>query len=630
MRSHLCGEINETLDGQSVTLCGWVDRRRDLGGLIFISLRDHAGIVQVVAEPDSAAFAAAGRLRNEYCVRIRGVVRMRPASQWNESMATGKIEVLAAEVEVLNAAAPIPLLMTDEDGEEIRLRYRYLDLRRPRMQKNIRIRAKLNQSIHRHLDGRGFLEIETPILTRATPEGARDYLVPSRVQAGKFFALPQSPQLFKQLLMMAGMDRYYQIARCFRGEDLRADRQPEFTQLDMELSFVDEASVQDVAEDLIRAVFSDVRAVKLPTPFTRMRWKDALKNYGSDKPDLRYPMRLYSVDEHVSHVDFRVFSGPANADGQRVAALRVPGGADFSRKQIDQYTTFVARYGARGLAWIKVKDAAAGLAGLQSPIAKFLDDKAWKGIAAQTGVESGDLLFFGAGEWLQTSIFMGHLLVRCGKDLELASADWQPLWVTDFPMFEWDEDNKRYIATHHPFTAPQADSVDDLRAAPGGTLSRGYDMVLNGAEIGGGSIRIHKPEMQQAVFELLGIGKDEAEAKFGFLLEALRYGCPPHGGIAFGLDRIAALMAGEASIRDVIAFPKTTTAQCPLTDAPSVIATEQLDELHTEVKTPQDCSSQKTHTGYSPPNKSVVLALMTPSIQTPARACPVPLTLDPQ
>jgi len=590
MRSHLCGEINETLDGQSVTLCGWVDRRRDLGGLIFISLRDHAGIVQVVAEPDSAAFAAAGRLRNEYCVRIRGVVRMRPASQWNESMATGKIEVLAAEVEVLNAAAPIPLLMTDEDGEEIRLRYRYLDLRRPRMQKNIRIRAKLNQSIHRHLDGRGFLEIETPILTRATPEGARDYLVPSRVQAGKFFALPQSPQLFKQLLMMAGMDRYYQIARCFRDEDLRADRQPEFTQLDMELSFVDEAGVQEVAEDLIRAVFSDVLAVKLPTPFTRMRWKDALENYGSDKPDLRYPMRLYSVDEHVSHVDFRVFSGPANADGQRVAALRVPGGADFSRKQIDQYTTFVARYGARGLAWIKVKDAAAGLAGLQSPIAKFLDDKAWKGIAAQTGVESGDLLFFGAGEWLQTSVFMGHLLVRCGQDLELSVAGWQPLWVTDFPMFEWDEDNHRYTAMHHPFTAPQADSADDLRAAPGGTLSRGYDMVLNGAEIGGGSIRIHKPEMQQAVFELLGIAKDEAEAKFGFLLEALRYGCPPHGGIAFGLDRIAALMAGEASIRDVIAFPKTTTAQCPLTDAPSVIATEQLDELHIEVKTPRDCS----------------------------------------
>ncbi len=585
MRSHLCGEINETLDGQSVTLCGWVDRRRDLGGLIFIGLRDHAGIVQVVVEPDSPAFADAERLRNEFCVRISGTVRMRPESQWNESMATGKIEMVAEQVELLNASAPIPLLMTDEDGEEIRLRYRYLDLRRQRMQKNMRIRAKLNQSIHRALDGQGFSEFETPILTRATPEGARDYLVPSRVQAGKFFALPQSPQLFKQLLMMAGMDRYYQIARCFRDEDLRADRQPEFTQLDMELSFVDEAGVQAAAEDLIRSVFSDVLEVKLPASFPRMTWKEALEQYGSDKPDLRYPMRLYSVDEHVSHIDFRVFSGPANAEGQRVAALRVPGGADFSRKKIDEYTAFVARYGAKGLAWIKVNDAEAGLEGLQSPIVKFLDDKAWNGIAAQTGVESGDMLFFGAGDWLQTSTFMGHLLVRCGQDLELASAGWQPLWVTDFPMFEWDEDNNRYVAMHHPFTAPQADSADDLRATPASALSRGYDMVLNGAEIGGGSIRIHKPEMQQAVFELLGIGREEAGAKFGFLLEALKYGCPPHGGIAFGLDRIAALMAGEASIRDVIAFPKTTTAQCPLTDAPSVLADEQLDELHIEVKT---------------------------------------------
>ncbi len=585
MRSHLCGDINETLDGQSVTLCGWVDRRRDLGGLLFIGLRDHAGIVQIVVEPDSPAFADAERLRNEYCVRIRGAVRMRPESQWNASMATGKIEILAQAVELLNASAPMPLLMTDEDGEEIRLRYRYLDLRRPRMQKNMRIRAKLNQSIHRYLDGQGFSEFETPILTKATPEGARDYLVPSRVQAGKFFALPQSPQLFKQLLMMAGMDRYYQIARCFRDEDLRADRQPEFTQLDMELSFVDEAGVQAVAEDLIRSVFNAVLAVRLPTSFPRMTWRNALENYGSDKPDLRYPMCLQSVDEHVSHVDFRVFSGPANAAGQRVAALRVPGGAVFSRKQIDEYTALVARYGAKGLAWIKVNDAATGLAGLQSPIAKFLDDKAWNGIATQTGVESGDLLFFGAGDWLQTSTFMGHLLVRCGQDLDLASADWQPLWVTDFPMFEWDEGEQRYVATHHPFTAPLAESADDLRAAPAGALSRGYDIVLNGTEIGGGSIRIHKPEMQQAVFELLGIGKDEAMAKFGFLLEALKYGCPPHGGIAFGLDRIAALMAGETSIRDVIAFPKTTTAQCPLTDAPSEIATATLDELHIEVKT---------------------------------------------
>lgn len=585
MRSHLCGEINETLEGQSVTLCGWVDRRRDLGGLIFIGLRDIAGIIQVVVEPDSPAFADAERLRNEYCVRIRGTVRMRPDSQWNESMATGKVELVAEEVELLNASAPIPLLMTDEDGEEIRLRYRYLDLRRERMQRNMRIRSELNQAIHRALDAHGFSEFETPILTKATPEGARDYLVPSRVQPGKFFALPQSPQLFKQLLMMAGMDRYYQIARCFRDEDLRADRQPEFTQLDMELSFVDESGVQAVAEDLIRSVFSDVLEVELPASFPRMTWHEALEEYGSDKPDLRYPMRLHSVDKHVAHIDFRVFSGPANADGQRVAALRVPGGATFSRKKIDELTAFAARYGAKGLAWIKVNDADSGLGGLQSPIAKFLDDKAWSGIAVQTGVESGDLLLFGAGDWLTTSTFMGHLLVRCGEILELAADGWEPLWVTDFPMFEWDEDNERYSAMHHPFTAPLSDSADDLRANPAETLSKGYDMVLNGAEIGGGSIRIHKPEMQQAVFELLGISEDEAQAKFGFLLEALKYGCPPHGGIAFGLDRVAALMAGEASIRDVIAFPKTTTAQCPLTDAPSAIGTAQLDELHIEVKT---------------------------------------------
>jgi len=585
MRSHLCGEINETLDGKHVTLCGWVDRRRDLGGLIFIGLRDNAGIVQVVVDPDSAAFVDAERLRNEYCVRIKGIVRMRPESQWNESMATGKIELVAEEVELLNASAPIPLLMTDEDGEEVRLRYRYLDLRRPRMQHNMRIRSKLNQAIHKHLDGHGFSEFETPILTKATPEGARDYLVPSRVHAGQFFALPQSPQLFKQLLMMAGMDRYYQIARCFRDEDLRADRQPEFTQLDMELSFVDESGVQDAAEKLVQAVFKDVLDVELPAVFPRMTWTDAMEEYGSDKPDLRYPMRLHSVDEHVSHLDFRVFSGPANNDEQRVAVLKVPGGAKFSRKNIDEYTAFVARYGARGLAWIKVNDAEAGIAGLQSPVAKFLDDKAWSGIAAQTGVETGDLLFFGAGDWLQTSTFMGHLLVRCAGDLELAAEGWAPLWVTDFPMFEWDEESGRYTAMHHPFTAPHSDSADDLKANAATALSRGYDMVLNGAEIGGGSIRIHKPEMQQAVFELLGIGEEEAEAKFGFLLEALKYGCPPHGGIAFGLDRVAALMAGEGSIRDVIAFPKTTTAQCPLTDAPSPIGDKQLDELHIGVVT---------------------------------------------
>jgi aspartyl-tRNA synthetase len=585
MRSHLCGEINETMAGQTVTLCGWVDRRRDLGGLIFIGLRDNAGIVQVVVEPESAAFADAERLRNEYCVRIVGKVRLRPESQWNETMATGKIELVAEEVELLNASAPLPLMMTDDDGEEIRLRYRYLDLRRPRMQHNMRIRSKLNQAIHKHLDGHGFSEFETPILTKATPEGARDYLVPSRVNPGQFYALPQSPQLFKQLLMMAGMDRYYQIARCFRDEDLRADRQPEFTQLDMEMSFVDESGVQAAAEGLVRAVFRDVLQVELPEPFPRMTWRDAMEQYGSDKPDLRYPMSLHSVDEHVRHIDFRVFADPANDDEQRVAALRVPGGAQFSRKQIDEYTAYVARYGAKGLAWIKVNDVAAGIEGLQSPVAKFLDDKAWQGIAEQTGVQTGDLLFFGSGEWLKTSNFMGQLLVRCGEDLKLAREGWAPLWVTDFPMFEWDEESGRFMAMHHPFTAPQSDSAEELKANAARALSRGYDVVLNGAEIGGGSIRIHRPEMQQAVFELLGIGKEEAEAKFGFLLEALKYGCPPHGGIAFGLDRVAALMAGEASIRDVIAFPKTTTAQCPLTDAPSRIVDSQLKELHISVLT---------------------------------------------
>ena len=585
MRSHLCGEVNETMAGRSVTLCGWVDRRRDLGGLIFIGLRDNAGVVQVVVEPESPAFAGAERLRNEYCVRITGKVRMRPESQWNETMATGKIELVADEVELLNASAPLPLMMTDDDGEEIRLRYRYLDLRRPRMQRNMRIRARLNQAIHKHLDNNGFNEFETPILTKATPEGARDYLVPSRVNPGQFYALPQSPQLFKQLLMMAGMDRYYQIARCFRDEDLRADRQPEFTQLDMEMSFVDESGVQAAAEGLVRAVFRDVLEVELPDPFPRMTWRDAMEQYGSDKPDLRYPMCLHSVDAHVRHIEFRVFSDAANDDGQRVAALRVPGGAQFSRKQIDEYTAYVARYGAKGLAWIKVNDLGAGLEGLQSPVAKFLDDKAWQGIAAQTGVENGDLLFFGSGEWLKTSNFMGQLLVRCGEDLKLAKQGWAPLWVTDFPMFEWDEESGRFMAMHHPFTAPQSDSAEALKANAANALSRGYDVVLNGAEIGGGSIRIHRPEMQQAVFELLGIGKQEAEAKFGFLLEALKYGCPPHGGIAFGLDRVAALMAGEASIRDVIAFPKTTTAQCPLTDAPSNIVDSQLKELHIGVLT---------------------------------------------
>jgi aspartyl-tRNA synthetase len=580
MRTHLCGETDERLAGQPVTLCGWVDRRRDLGGLIFIGLRDRAGVVQVVVEPDSPVFADAESLRNEYCVRIGGTVRMRPESQWNEAMATGKIEVVADTVELLNASAPMPLLMTDEDGEEVRLKYRYLDLRRPRMQHNLRLRARLYRAIRHSLDDQGFTELDTPILTKATPEGARDYLVPARVQPGQFYALPQSPQLFKQLFMMAGMDRYYQIARCFRDEDLRADRQPEFTQLDIEMAFVEEPDVQNLSETMMREVFRETLDVELPDPFPRLTWRGAMERYGSDKPDLRIPLELVSVDEHVAHVEFRVFAGPANDEGSRVAALRVPGAAGLSRKQLDDYAGYAGRYGARGLAWIKVNDAAAGLDGLQSPIAKFLDEQAWQGISAATGAASGDLLFFGAGDWLTVSTFMGALLVKVGRDLGLVGEGWQPLWVTEFPMFEWDDDEGRFLAMHHPFTAPAGNDAEALAADPANALSKGYDMVLNGAEIGGGSIRIHRPEMQQAVFSLLGIGEKEAQQKFGFLLEALRYGCPPHGGIAFGLDRIAALMAGEESIRDVIAFPKTTTAQCLLTGAPSRVPEEQVAELH--------------------------------------------------
>jgi len=580
MRTHLCGEVNESLAGQSVTVCGWVDRRRDLGGLIFLGVRDVAGIVQVVIDPESAAFVAAEALRNEYCVRISGVVNLRPESQWNASMATGKIEISASAVELLNSSAPMPLMMTADDGEEVRLKYRYLDLRRPRMQKNLKLRARLYRAIRNFLDQAGFTEMETPILSRATPEGARDYLVPSRVHPGQFYALPQSPQLFKQLLMMAGMDRYYQIARCFRDEDLRADRQPEFTQLDIEMAFVDEAGVQDNAEKLIRQVFRDTLQVDLPHPFPRMTWREAMDRFGSDKPDLRIAGELVTVDEHVRQLEFKVFSGPTADAGSRVAALRVAGGAELSRKQIDDYALFVARYGAKGLAWIKVNDRGAGLQGLQSPIAKFLDEAAWQGIAHSTGVHSGDLLFFGAGDWLTVSNFMGQLRVRVAQDLKRIPEGWQPLWVTQFPMFEYDAEAQRYMAMHHPFTAPLQDGADALLSNPAEALSKGYDMVLNGAEIGGGSIRIHNPQLQQAVFTLLGIGEQEAQEKFGFLLDALKYGAPPHGGIAFGLDRIAALMSGEDSIREVIAFPKTTTAQCLLTSAPSHVSDLQLAELH--------------------------------------------------
>lgn len=580
MRTHLCGAINEDLISAAVTLCGWVDRRRDLGGLIFIRLRDTSGLLQVVVEPDSGAvFDTAGQLRNEYCVQVKGVVQMRPESQWNKAMATGKIEVVAEEIILFNASDPIPLLLSGEDGEDVRLRYRYLDLRQPHMQRNLRLRASLYRSIRSSLDQQGFTELETPILTRATPEGARDYLVPSRVHKGQFYALPQSPQIFKQLFMMAGMDRYYQIARCFRDEDLRADRQPEFTQLDMELSFVNEAGVQSVAEAMIRQAFADVLEVQLEAPFPYTTYRDAMQRYGTDKPDLRFEMPLVDIDELVKGVEFKVFAGPAADPASRVAALRVPGGAEFSRKQIDQYTELVKKYGAKGLAWAKVNDRAAGVDGIASPIAKFLDAASLESILETLAAESGDILFFGAGDWLTVSTFMGALRLATARDLDLVADTWKPLWVTDFPMFEWDEDSERFTAMHHPFTAPSVATAVELKDNPATAQSRGYDLVINGAEVGGGSIRIHDATMQKAVFDLLGISEEEAQDKFGFLLTALKYGCPPHGGIAFGLDRIVALMAGVDSIREVIAFPKTTSAQCLLTEAPSAVDAAQLADL---------------------------------------------------
>ncbi len=585
MRSQLCGRVDETLDGQAVTLCGWVARSRNLGGVVFVGLRDHAGIIQIVVEPDNQnAFSVAETLRNEFCVRITGQVRMRPENQWNPDMASGRVEVLAERIEVLNAAAPLPLLMSDEDGEEVRLKYRYLDLRRERMQKNLRLRARLTSAIRRFLEQREFLDLETPILTRATPEGARDYLVPSRVNAGRFYALPQSPQLFKQLLMMGGMDRYYQIARCFRDEDLRADRQPEFTQLDIEMAFVDETHVQENAESLIRRVFDDVLGVELADPFPHMSWAEAMQRFGSDKPDLRIPLELVDVDDLVAGVEFQVFAGPAQDPNGRVAALRVPGGAELSRKQIDDLAAFAGRYGARGLAWMKISSTGQGIEGVQSPVAKFLDDATVDGIVRRAGADAGDLLLFGAGSRSVVAPFMGALRLKVGHDRGLVEPGWKPLWVVDFPMFEYDAGEGRYYALHHPFTAPAVASPEALKLDPANAVSRGYDLVLNGSEIGGGSIRIHDPALQQAAFDVLGIEADEARLRFGFLLEALRYGCPPHGGIAFGIDRIAALMAGEDSIREVIAFPKTTTAGCPLTGAPSTVEDAQLAELHVQVR----------------------------------------------
>jgi len=586
MRTHYCGLVDETLLDQSVTLCGWVDTRRDHGGVIFIDLRDHEGVVQIVVDPDNAAaFSTASDVGYEYCLRVTGRVRRRVSV--NDRVRTGQFEVLADSIDVLNAARDLPFALHEHTNEDLKLKYRYLDLRRPDMQRMMRMRTRLVSALRRHLDERGFQDIETPILTKATPEGARDYLVPSRVHAGEFYALPQSPQLFKQLLMMAGFDRYYQIARCFRDEDLRADRQPEFTQLDMEFAFIDERGVQDTVEAMIRAIFKDVVGVELAAPFPRITYEEAMRRYGSDKPDLRIALELVDIADAVKHVEFKVFADAANNPDGRVAALRVPAAADLSRKQIDDLGAYVAKYGAKGLAWMRVEDRAKGKDGINSPIAKFLDDATIARVLDAVGAQSGDMIFFGAGAYKTVSDFMGALRIKIARDRGLVANTWAPLWVVDFPMFEYDAQAKRYVALHHPFTAPKVDDIADLKTNAMIAVSRGYDMVMNGNEIGGGSIRIHRPEMQSAVFELLGIGAEEAEAKFGFLLEALKFGAPPHGGIAFGIDRIAALMAGTESIRDVIAFPKTASAQDLMTAAPSVVADAQLGELHVRVVLPE-------------------------------------------
>ncbi|WP_339530708.1 aspartate--tRNA ligase [Pseudomonas mucidolens] len=584
MRSHYCGQLNETLEGQEITLCGWVHRRRDHGGVIFLDIRDRDGLAQVVFDPDRAeSFAAADRVRSEYVVKITGKVRLRPAGAVNANMASGAIEVLGYDLEVLNESEtpPFPLNEFSDVGEETRLRYRFLDLRRPEMAEKLRLRSRMTTSIRRFLDENGFLDVETPILTRATPEGARDYLVPSRTHAGSFFALPQSPQLFKQLLMVAGFDRYYQIAKCFRDEDLRADRQPEFTQIDIETSFLDETEIMGLTEQMIRNLFKEVLGLEFGD-FPHMTFEEAMRRYGSDKPDLRNPLELVDVADQLKEVDFKVFSGPANDPKCRIAALRVPGGASMPRKQIDDYTKFVGIYGAKGLAYIKVNERANGVEGLQSPIVKNIPLDNLNAILDRVGAVDGDIVFFGADKAKIVSEALGALRIKLGHDLNLLTCEWAPMWVVDFPMFEENDDGS-FSALHHPFTAPKC-SPQELEANPAGALSRAYDMVLNGTELGGGSIRIHRKEMQQAVFRLLGINEAEQEEKFGFLLDALKYGAPPHGGLAFGLDRLVMLMTGAQSIREVIAFPKTQSAADVMTQAPGVVDAKALRELHIRLR----------------------------------------------
>lgn len=586
MRSHYCGDLRKEHIGEDITLCGWVHRRRDHGGVIFLDVRDREGLAQVVFDPDrEESFALADSCRNEFVVEIKGTVRGRPEGTINPEMPTGEIEVLGKELVILNKSETPPFQLDEHQnvGEDVRLRNRYIDLRRPEMQEKLRFRSKVTNAIRNYLDDNGFLDIETPILNRATPEGARDYLVPSRVHEGQFFALPQSPQLFKQLLMVSGFDRYYQVAKCFRDEDLRADRQPEFTQIDIETSFMDEEGIMGLTENMIRKLFLELKGVDLGD-FPRMPYSEAMKRYGSDKPDLRFPMELIDVADLMAEIEFKVFAGPANDPKSRVTALKVPGGAKLTRKNIDDYTKFVSIYGAKGLAWIKVNEIENGVDGLQSPIIKFLGDEVTMAIMDRLGAENGDIVFFGADKAKIVSEALGALRIKVGEDLEMAEREWAPLWVVDFPMFE--ETDAGLTALHHPFTAPSC-SPEELKSNPLEALSRAYDMVLNGCELGGGSVRIHDQEMQSTVLEILGISDEEADDKFGFLLNALQYGAPPHGGLAFGLDRLIMLMTGTESIREVIAFPKTQSASCMMTEAPGEVSAAQLRELNIKLrKTP--------------------------------------------